>query len=321
MTSIPALSPPSLPGVAWRPAATGDAPGLADLAAAINEAEGLEFVGGPDFWGWWLGQHRLGDDTLLAIDRGGRVLAATGSWVQVTPSGARAILWLDAHPEHLDLDPFLLRWAEQRACRQLEGAGGSRVIRISAEEHRSRRRRVIEEAGFRNARTFVEMERPLTGDIPDLPVPEGPTTTTWEPSLDEAARIASNAAFADHWGSLPMDPDTWASMVLDEDTMRRGLSFLAVVADEVVAMSLASVDVEEDPECLWIDRVAVVPSWRRRGLASALVARSLRAGADAGLGKARLGVDEENGWDAPALYRRLGFEVTKRSVTYLKELS
>ncbi len=314
------LTPPTLPGVTWRPARMSDAADLARLAAAIDEAEGLEFVGGPEFWEWWLGQHRLEDDTLAAIEDDGRAIAVTGSWAQVTPAGARAILWLDPHPDHLDLDPFLLQWAEARARHQLAGAEGPQVIRISAEEHRARRRRAIEEAGFRAARTFVEMERSLAEEIPNRSVPAETTVTTWGPDLDEKARAASNLSFADHWGSLPMDADTWRSMVVDEDTIRRELSFLALAGGAVVAMVLASVDAEDDPRCLWIDRVAVVPSWRRRGLASALLLRSLEAGAQAGLAKARLGVDEESGWDAPSMYRRLGFAPTRRSVTYLKEL-
>ena len=117
-----------------------------------------------------------------------------------------------------------------------------------------------------------------------------------------------------------MSPETWASMIVDEDVIRRDLSFLALVGDEVVGMCLASVDLEEDPDAVWIDRVAVVPASRRSGLASALLLHTLQAAAASGLGSAGLNVDEESGWDAPEMYHRLGFSTTKRSVTYVKEI-
>jgi ribosomal protein S18 acetylase RimI-like enzyme len=314
-------TPPAIPGTVWRPARAGDVPGLVDLASTVDASEELEFVGGPDFWTWWLDQHDLDTDTLVAVEGTGRIIAGAGSWGQDTTAGARSILWFDAHPDFLSVDPFLLEWAEACARRQLAGSTHrDRVIRFHVEEHRNRRRTIAEEAGFGAVRTFVEMERPLAAPIDQPTPPAGPTIETWRPDLDEPTRKASNAAFADHWGSLPMSPDTWASMVVDDDVIRRDLSFLALDAGAVIAMCLTSVDHEDDPNAVWLDRVAVVPGWRRRGLASALVLHSLQAAAASGLESARLTVDEESGWDAPGMYRLLGFSMTKRSVTYTKEI-
>jgi len=57
-------------------------------------------------------------------------------------------------------------------------------------------------------------------------------------------------------------------------------------------------------------------AWRGRGVASALVVRSLQAFEAAGLSHAALGVDGDNPTGAAHLYRSLGFEPHRRSVTY-----
>jgi GNAT superfamily N-acetyltransferase len=162
------------------------------------------------------------------------------------------------------------------------------------------------------------MTRSLTDDLPDPPpAPPGVSLVPWTADLDEAARAVSNASFADHWGSLPLDRETWNSSVMDDDTVRRDCSFVALSDGEAVAICLTEVDPEDDVDSLWISRVGTVPEWQRRGLASALLTSSMRAGAGAGLLRTGLSVDEESAFDATAVYGRLGYVVASRSITYL----
>ncbi len=310
--------PPESDGIAWRAIADADIPAVVILAAAVDEAEGLEFIGGPEYWRWWLHQHDREADTLLAVDEQGDAVGVTGCHNTDSDSGARAILWFDAHPARLDLEPLLLDWAIARAHEQMESATHpSRTIRVDAEEHRTRRRRLIEGAGFTRARTFVEMERSLTEPLPDpRPLPEGVAAVPWTPAYDEPARLVSNAAFADHWGSLPIDADAWASREIDDEVIRRDCSFVATAGGTTIAICLAEVDREDDETKLWITRVGTDPSWQRHGLASALLARSLRVATDAGLQTTVLTVDEESRFDATSIYAGLGYRVTARSVTY-----
>jgi GNAT superfamily N-acetyltransferase len=308
------------PNPTWRPVADGDLDGIVALAEAVNAAEQLDFAGGPEFWKWWLNQHDLATDVMVVEDDG-RIVGISGSFGSDTDSGARAVLWFDQHPEHPELEAPLLRWAIDRGRAQVEAAAHpEKAIRVSAEEHRDRRRRLLEGHGFREARTFVEMERTLAADLPDdRPDPDGITVVAWTPDLDEPARLVSNAAFADHWGSLPIDPGTWSTMIMDDETVRRDLSFVALAGEEPVAICMAEVDPEDDPDKLWIQRVGVRPEWQRRGLASLLISRSLHGAAGAGLQTAALDADEQSDFDATAIYTALGFAVTQRSVTYLME--
>jgi mycothiol synthase len=58
--------------------------------------------------------------------------------------------------------------------------------------------------------------------------------------------------------------------------------------------------------------------WRRRGLARALIARSLQVLKDQGMTEACLGVDAQNPNGARHLYESMGFCSVKEFVTYRK---
>jgi len=313
--------PPETTGITWRSVAADDIPDVVSLAAAVDQAEGLEFAGGPEFWAWWIRQHDPAADILAAVADDGAVLGLTGSYGTDSEHGARAILWFESHPDRPDLEPLLLAWATDRGREQVTAAGHhEKMIRVSVEEHRIRRRSLLEAEGFTAARSFVDMERSLTKALPARrQAPDGITVVPWTPELDESAREASNAAFKDHWGSLPMDAKAWASMVLDDDTARRDLSFVAKAGNRVVGVCLAEVDSEDDEAKQWISRVGTRPEWQRQGIASLLLTESLLAAAGAGLQVSALSVDEESRFDATAVYASLGYRVTTRSVTYVLE--
>ncbi len=68
----------------------------------------------------------------------------------------------------------------------------------------------------------------------------------------------------------------------------------------------------------WLEHISVRRPWRRRGLASALIADALRALRDAGLDEAALGVDAENVSGALRVYEALGFRRVRTGVSYRK---
>jgi mycothiol synthase len=66
--------------------------------------------------------------------------------------------------------------------------------------------------------------------------------------------------------------------------------------------------------------VSVRRPWRRRGLAKALLSRSLVAARDAGYTSAGFDVDAENPTGALGLYESLGFQSERRQIAYRKPL-
>ena len=68
----------------------------------------------------------------------------------------------------------------------------------------------------------------------------------------------------------------------------------------------------------WLEHISVRRPYRRRGLAGALIADSMRALRDRGLEEAALGVDAENPSGALHLYESFGFRRHRTGIAYRK---
>jgi GNAT superfamily N-acetyltransferase len=71
----------------------------------------------------------------------------------------------------------------------------------------------------------------------------------------------------------------------------------------------------------WTEPIFTRRPWRRRGLASACLGRTLVALRDRGMTSAQLGVDSENPNDAGSLYRRHRFEPVHAETEWHKPLT
>lgn len=308
-----------------RAATPHDIPGLVAHSRRVYEAEGPDQLAGVGFWEWLFDQSNFnaGTDLLCGVDEDGEVVADAGSWAFLADTGSRAILWAETSPgwEHIRTD--LMAWAESRGVEQLADGPPPRTLRIGAEEHRAGVRESAEALGFEATRVFVDMERDLD-DLPASPsVPRGLDVRPW-PDDAEEVRAASNAAFAKHWGSLPMSADEWQSLY-GGAKVRGDLSFVAVDGDgAVVSFCMVTVDREHNAEMgvaeIWLNRIGTVPAWQRQGVASALIVRSLEAAKAAGFERAGLDVDETSNTNATVVYERLGFTVRSRGLQYTKEI-
>lgn len=323
------MSLPTRSGLIWRAPTADDADALVAHTKRIHEAERLEFVPGPSFYRWLMGQAEFhpATDWTVAVDAEGRIVADGGAWIQVTDQGGRAFVWAETGPEHHGLEPALLEWASARAIEGLgaTAAGLPRSIRVPTEEHRARHRAVIEASGLEVGRSFVTMTRPLE-DLPEPPsLPTGVSVVPWAPEWAEGARLANNNSFADHWGSLPVSAEQWGTAYAESEHFRPDLTFLAIADGEVVAICLCEVDpesnVEKGVEEVYVERVGTIRAHRRQRLASHLLTRSMAAARESGLSVATLEVDETSHTSATEVYRRLGFEVASRNIHYLRELA
>jgi [ribosomal protein S18]-alanine N-acetyltransferase len=104
----------------------------------------------------------------------------------------------------------------------------------------------------------------------------------------------------------------WTREMFETDLARRGLAELLVarLAGAGVPPPLAGyICVWTIGEELHVNNLAVDPRWRRRGIASALLAEALDHGRTQGTRRAFLEVRASN-VAAQALYRRFGFEAT-----------
>jgi mycothiol synthase len=167
------------------------------------------------------------------------------------------------------------------------------------------------------------MVRDLAEPIAELPMPDGLETRPVVAADHRRIWDADVEAFRDHWNPgerTEADFEGWfASPELDTSLWR-----VAWEGDEV-AGSVMNFIYPAENETLgvrrgWLDHVSVRRPWRRRGLASALIADSLRALRDAGMTEAALGVDAENLSGALRVYENLGFRRARTGVSYRKAM-
>ena len=319
-------TPPSEPGLSWQHPTPDDADALARHTIRVDRAETLEHVVGADFLRWMMDQHDFDPETewLIGVDPLGEVMAEAGAWTQITHKGGRGFVWFETSPGWEPLKPFLLSWGEAVSRRRLEATpkGASRTLRCPVEEHRNAHRAVVEEAGWTAERSFVLMTRLLESPFTPTPAPAGVEVVGWSADLDNSVRLANNAAFADHWGSLPMESEAWQDMYSRSDQFRPDLSYLAVDDGRVVSFCLIEIDEENNHlrgvREAYVNHVGTLREYRGRGVATHLIERSLQASAAVGMDRAALDVDETSHTNATEVYRRLGFSVSLRSIHYVK---
>ena len=219
----------------------------------------------------------------------------------------------------------LLGWTEQRAAEvaRVDGRSGERALAAGPDEDQVGACALYEGAGYRVVRYGLMMIRDLGEPIPDRALPEGLEVRPVRPAEHRRIWDADTEAFEDHWGRAERtdaDFEGWfAIRELDTDRWQ-----VAWDGDEVAGSVMAFVFGDENAVLGisrgWLEHISVRREWRRRGLASALIARSLRDLRDQGLEEAALGVDAENVSGALRVYDALGFRRHRTSRWYRKPL-
>jgi mycothiol synthase len=176
-----------------------------------------------------------------------------------------------------------------------------------------------ERRGYTVVRRGYEMVRPDLDDIPDVPLPAGLEV---RPVLAEHLRTIWEAdveAFRDHWGASDESESYWERFRTDP-LADHALWRVAWDGDQVAGQVRAYVDDQTNARTGhligWTEYISVRRPWRRRGLARALLADSLRAVRDRGMTEAALSVDAGNETGALALYESLGFVVHRSELVF-----
>ena len=317
-------------GYTWRPAAKADVPMLHQLLLATAAADDnprvpvLEDLEREidDPWS------DLREDSRLFFAPDGSLAACARVFANPEPEEeARAYLDDEVHPDHrAALHEAVIGWLAERGTAKLQtlaaaaGFTGPAILRLGTRSEHTDRIAVFERHGFRPVRYFYHMRRDLSQPIPDVPLPAGLTLTAYRPELSEAARQALEEAFVDHWAHEPISTVDWEKFFVGSSTFRPDLTPIVLAGDQVAAVSFNKVDPEENTRqgyaTGWIQTLGTRRPWRKRGLASALLAWSMRAFREAGLEFATLGVDAENPTGALGLYEGLGFVVIRRYTAF-----
>ena len=198
-----------------------------------------------------------------------------------------------------------------------------RVLGSWSTDNQVGREALLRQNGFEQARWFFDMTRDLSDPIEEVPLPEGlevrPVT------MEQIRQIwyADVEAFQDHWGGFDSSEERLKSWI-ESPTFDPALWVIAWDGDEVAGGNINAIHPEENAalglQRGWLHSVFTRRPWRKRGLANALIARSLVLIKERGMNLGVLGVDADNPTGALGLYERNGFKVSDRSTAWRKPL-
>jgi ribosomal protein S18 acetylase RimI-like enzyme len=225
------------------------------------------------------------------------------------------IVNVDPAIHDLAVEERLLRRMLERADEVLTEFAGDRsvVVKVSAKERHPGLRAAAEALGFRHSRSGAQLVRPTVGDVPEIPLPDGfeirpiaaDDRVMHRRVYDAGARAfagtygeeaPSEAGFRQFIGAPTFDPTLWQVAFHGDEIAGQILNFMdeQPTADEWIG---------------WTEGISVQPEYRRRGLARALLAASIRRVARAGATRTALGVDLQNPNEAATLYQSMGYRI------------
>lgn len=184
---------------------------------------------------------------------------------------------------------------------------------------------LLESSGYKPERYFFTMVRPLNTPLPEGPMPEGLEVRPFEEAHNRPIWEALDEAFRDHWGYVESTEEDYQRF-LSSPTRQTQTNLWQVAwdGDEVAGMILNAFFEEEDKTFNrkrgWTDPICTRRPWRRRGLARALLVKSIAMFQEMGFDDTALGVDTENPSGALKLYESVGYKTDKTWISYRKPM-
>ncbi|MEM2891018.1 MAG: GNAT family N-acetyltransferase [Thermoplasmata archaeon] len=268
---------------------------------------------------------------ILIVEGDGRIVGHTTATWRRKLDGVRVY----SHYAHLlpewrerGVREAMVRWAERRIVAKARRHPRNLTKRIETYANSADNdwKRVLVGEGYTESWHIFEMVRDKLDDVPDMPLPEGIEVRPVRPEHYRKIWEASKEAL--------MDERSYLEERHNEDAYRKFFSSpmfmpelwqIAWDGDEVVGGVHNYINKEENRALgrNWghTERIFVRRAWRNRGVAKALIARSLRVLRQAGADKATLDVDSENPSGALRLYEAMGYRSEMHFTLYKKELS
>jgi GNAT superfamily N-acetyltransferase len=311
-----------------------DFTGMAAANQATRDRAGIEEIASPEVMArdYATFPHWDPDADTVIAERDGRIVGyARTDWRDLT-DGTRAfqtIVCVEPAQERTGIVEAMLSWAEARLAAIARSIPATDVRPGTMRQYvfgtDAELAKLLQAHGWIRSGRNHEMTRPTLDDVPDVPLPSGLVVRPI--AADRAARRAlwdaASEAFADERGEAEPSEADWEAFDADplEDP---SLWIVAFEGDEIAGGVLGKIDPAENEhhgrERGIVAAVFTRRPWRRRGLARALIARSLVRLRDHGMTSAYLGVDGLNPNQAMHLYEDLGFEIANTTYDWIRPL-
>jgi len=182
---------------------------------------------------------------------------------------------------------------------------------------------VLTSEGYKIFRYGFLMVRPNLENIPNLHLPEEVEVRPAKPEHYRDIINAWNEACKDMRGQIPISDEDFKGFQ-ESSIFDPSLWQITWYRDQVVGTTVNWINKQENEDFGrkrgHVELISVRRPWRGKGIAKALIARSLELLKSRGMTEAALGVDAENPSGALQLYQKMGFEIVKRGGIYRKPL-
>ncbi len=297
-----ALAAAVVTGMNWRRATADDAVLLAELASRTSGTEFsaeqvLVFL---DSWYVEIADHGLATEAAVAV---------------LPPAKGRSRgygAWWTRH----DSDRFST--IGRRLVQLAQSTPGLRVLQISVPAEKTIDADQLRALRFERAYplwTMVHDNKTWPNRQLDLPAPL--RFAGWSDVTPDEFQTTYEHTYIDQRPVEPHTPETW-DVLAGSDSFATDLATLAVTPDGQVAGFVLGF--HHSAGGIELGPIGTLPSWRRRGVCSALLAAVLMRCRESRSHPINLTVDGESPTRAEHLYLRHGFQVTERLVTYQVQL-
>jgi len=218
-------------------------------------------------------------------------------------------IWLDVRGLEREPQRALIDAIQERAAERKPGAGLLAFISEADQVAHD----LYEQAGYRVTRHSYRMEISLDGGPPEPEWPDGFAVRTMRPGEEERVYRAHMDSFADTWMFTREPFEVWSHWFLKDSGFDPSLWFLAEAGDELAGIAMTRVSDNEE-SLAWVRILGVLPKFRQRGLAQALLRHTFGEYAKRGLERVGLGVDAENPTGAVRVYERAGMHVSRTNL-------
>ena len=221
----------------------------------------------------------------------------------------------------------LLRWMEKHLgeLAATHPPEMVKVFQVNVTQFQKGTAIMLERSGYQPARYFYEMVRPTLDDIPEVPIPDGVKILPALPEHYRAIWEAVDEASRDEWGYTKPGEEDYQEW-LRNPQFQPDLWQVAwdITTNQVAGHVLTYIQHEENKQFHrkrgYTEGIGVTRQWRRRGLARALINRSLQAQKAAGMTESALVADSGNLSGATRLYESCGFQIVKCDTLYRKPM-
>ena len=330
-TRIMLPSPPDITGLSFRKfAGDADFPAMLAIIEAASHADqeqsGQTLEDLKHDYEYLTNSDPYQDMIFAEIDEDTIAYARVESWQEEHPDDRIYGHFVNIHPAWRDqgIESAIIQWCEDRlrTIAETHPQDSQRFLQTYSNEFKTHFNATLESLGYQPERYFIEMSRPLD-DIPAADLPDGIDARPVKPGEERKIWEASNEAFRDHWGYAEPKEEHYTAYASSK-YFQPDLWQVAWDGNEVVSsvMNFINHDYNEKygRQRGWTENISTRKPWRQRGIAKALIVRSMHMHKALGMTEVGLGVDTNNPNGALKLYQSLGYKKDKTFITYRKPL-